>query len=85
MSRIYKIGQKIFAIRESRACNSYGQLSGDIIDKGAKGIVTAYNDKFTDETLDDLVKIKITSGDNNLVGKEIWIKSNDFNKIIKQY
>jgi hypothetical protein len=85
MSRNYNIGNKVEIYADTQALNPYGQATGHTINKYSLGIVTGYNDKYTSETDDDFAKIKITSGDKELEGKEVWVKSTDFSHITKKY
>lgn len=88
MNRYFDIGEAIRFLRKTKARDKYGQViktNNFYIDAYSKGVVVSYNDKYTDSDKDDLVKIKITSGDESLVGKTAWVKSCDFEKIDKVY
>lgn len=88
MARAFEIGDLVRFTGDTKARDQYGQVirSGNFyIEAYSKGRVVAYNDKYTDSTNDDIVKIEIKSGDDTLNGKTVWVKSSDFEKVDKVY
>lgn len=87
MPRVFKIGDLVKITRKTRARDQYGQpiKSGNIIDPFSKARIVSYNDKYTETSSDDILKLKITSGDPRLKGKEVWVRSGDFKKLDKVY
>lgn len=87
MARNFQIGDIVTINTDTKARDQYGQSisSGDFIEAYSKAEVLYYNDKNTESTNDDIVKIKIIRGDQKLNGKTVWVSSSDFKKIEKVY
>ena len=58
----------VIITNDTKVNDQYGQSikSGDFVEAYSKARVVYYNDKHIDKTKDDIVKIKIISGDVNL-------------------
>lgn len=87
MARNFQVGDIVTINTDTKARDQYGQpiASGDLIESYSKARVVDYNDKSTESVNDDVVKIKIISGDSDLKGKTVWVNSSDFKRIKKVY
>jgi len=75
--KYFNIGVKIKFNKRTTTCNEYGQYNGYVIDQYSVGEVEDYKDKYTQDVSDDIVKVKIKSGDRELSGKHVWVKTKD--------
>lgn len=75
--KYFNIGETIKFNKRTTTCNEYGQYNGYIIDQYSVGEVENYKDKYTKDVSDDIVKVKIKKGDQELIGKCVWVKIKD--------